>query len=200
MLHVSQSNSFHHQQYGEDTRTVRCQNLSMDAEVLARFRSGDEAAVKAVYERFGRAVYVVALSILGDEGLAADATQITFVKAWQAASAYDPARSFAPWIYAIARRTAIDMYRKERRVSPSDTLEVAVLGPSLETAWEVFEVRAALDQLSDEARVLIKLSHFAGLSHHEIAQHLGIPLGTVKSRSHRAHRQLQELLRHLEEA
>lgn len=172
----------------------------MDPEVLARFRSGDEAAVKAVYERYGRAVYVTALSILHDEGLAADATQMTFVKAWQAASTFDPERSFGPWVYAIARRTAIDLYRKERRVIVSEAVDSPTHGPDLESAWEIFEVRVALDQLPDEAQLLIKLSHFAGLTHTEIAEHLGIPVGTVKSRSHRAHQQLQQLLRHLEEA
>jgi len=172
----------------------------MDPEVLARFRAGDEAAVKAVYERYGRAVYAVALSILKDEGLAADATQTTFTKAWQASSTYDPERSFGPWVYAIARRTAIDIYRKERRSVPSDTVDTATSGPSLETAWEVFEVRVAIDQLPDEAQLLIRLSHFEGLSHGEIAEYLGIPIGTVKSRSYRAHQKLQELLRHLEEA
>lgn len=172
----------------------------MDPKVLARFRAGDESAVKAVYERYGRAVYAVTLSILRDEGLAADATQMTFIKAWQAGSTFDPARSFDPWIYAIARRTAIDIYRKETRVVPSESVDTAVAGPSLESAWEVFEVRLALDQLPEEEQLLIRLSHFEGLSHPEIAAHLGIPVGTVKSRSFRAHQKLHQLLRHLEEA
>ncbi len=172
----------------------------MDREVLARFRAGDETAVKTLYEQFGGAVYAVAFSILKDEGLAADVTQTTFTKAWRAASTYDPDRAFAPWIYAIARRTAIDVYRHERRSVPSENVDTTVQGPSLETAWEIFEVRLALDQLPDEAQLLIRLSHFEGMTHPEIAAYLGIPVGTVKSRSHRAHKQLLEMLRHLEEA
>jgi RNA polymerase sigma-70 factor, ECF subfamily len=171
----------------------------MDPEVLTRFQAGDEAAVKAVYERYGRAVHAVTLSILRDEGLAADATQTTFLKAWQASTTYDPGRDFGPWIYAIARRTAIDSYRKEIRSVASDDVEIVVPGPSLETAWEVFEVRLALDRLPEEDQRLIRLSHFEGFSHTEIAELLGIPVGTVKSRSHRAHKRLQELLIHLEE-
>lgn len=169
----------------------------MDRQVLDRFRAGDEAAVKTVYDRFGGPVYALSMSILGDPDLAADATQITFLKAWRAASTYDPNRSLGPWIYAIARRTAIDLHRKRARDVPSDQVDVVSVSPGLETAWEVFEVRAALDQLPDDERRVIRLSHFEGLTHVEIAEHLGIPVGTVKSRSHRAHRRLNEMLRHV---
>jgi RNA polymerase sigma-70 factor (ECF subfamily) len=171
----------------------------VDREVLERFRLGDEAAVKAVYDRFGGPVFALSMSILGEHGLAADATQQTFIKAWRAASTYDAERSFAPWIYAIARRTAIDLYRRRSRLVVSDDVDVPSFPPGLETVWEVFEVRAALDRLPDEERQVVKLSHFDGFTHVEIAQRLDIPVGTVKSRSHRAHRRLVEMLKHVEE-
>jgi RNA polymerase sigma-70 factor (ECF subfamily) len=176
------------------------QNPVVDREVLERFRLGDEAAVKAVYGRFGGPVFALSMSILGEHGLAADATQQTFIKAWRAASTYDPDRSFAPWIYAIARRTAIDLYRKRSRIVVSDEVDVVTFPPGLETVWEVFEVRSALDRLPDEEREVVKLSHFDGFTHVEIAERLDIPVGTVKSRSHRAHRRLVEMLKHVEEA
>jgi RNA polymerase sigma-70 factor (ECF subfamily) len=172
----------------------------VDREVLERFRLGDEAAVKAVYDRFGGPVFALSMSILGEHGLAADATQQTFIKAWRAASTYDAERSFAPWIYAIARRTAIDLYRRRSRLVVSDDVDLPTFPPGLETVWEVFEVRAALDRLPDEERQVVKLSHFDGFTHVEIAQRLDIPVGTVKSRSHRAHRRLVEMLKHVEEA
>ena len=171
----------------------------MDRELLQRFRAGDEAAVKAVYERFRGPVFAIAVSILRDRELAADATQQTFIKAWKAASTYDADRSIKPWIYAIARRTAIDIYRKRSRVIVKDNVDTVTLPRGLETAWEVFEVRAAVDELPDEERQVIKMSHFDGLTHNEIADAIGIPLGTVKSRSYRAHQRLIELLKHLEE-
>lgn len=171
----------------------------MDREILERFRAGDESAVKTVYERFRGPVFAISMSVLHDHGLAADATQLTFVKAWQAATTYDPDRELAPWIYAIARRTAIDIYRKNSRSVASDEVDSTAPPPALDTIWEVFEVRSALDRLPDEERQVIKLSHFDGLTHNEIAEHMGIPVGTVKSRSHRAHRRLVELLRHVEE-
>ena len=172
----------------------------MDRDLLDRFRTGDENAVKAVYERFRGPVFAISMSVLHDPGLAADASQQTFMKAWQAASTYDPERELGPWIYAIARRTAIDIYRRQVRTVVTDDVDSTAPPPALDTIWEVFEVRAALDRLSDEERQVIKLSHFDGLTHVEIAEHMDIPLGTVKSRSHRAHQKLLELLRHLEEA
>ncbi len=82
---------------------------------------------------------------------------------------------------------------------PSEDVDVVVLPPGLETAWEVFEVRSALDQLPDDERIVVRMSHFEGFTHVEIAERLGVPVGTVKSRSHRAHQRLIGLLRHVEE-
>jgi RNA polymerase sigma-70 factor (ECF subfamily) len=172
----------------------------VDRETLDRFRQGDETAVKAVYQRYAGPVFSVALSLLGDPDMAADVTQQTFIKAWRAASTYDPERSLGPWIYAIARRTAIDAHRRRSSRDLPMTTEPATIGEGLETAWEVFEVRLALEQLPEDEREVIRLSHLEGLTHSEIASVLDIPVGTVKSRSHRAHRRLHGLLKHLEEA
>ena len=161
-----------------------------------RFQAGDEDAVAAVYDRFSGAVFSLSLRILGDRGRAADATQQTFVKAWRAAETFDPRRDFAPWIYSIARRTAIDVYRKESRATPTELDEVPIEGPSFVATWEAFEVRAAVDQLQDDEREIVYLSHFGGLTQTEIAKKLDIPVGTVKSRSHRAHKSLLEKLSH----
>ncbi len=171
----------------------------VDRAMLEQFRDGDSLAVKAVYDEFGGPVYALSLSVLRDPDLAADATQQTFLKAWRASATYDPEREFRPWIYAIARRTAIDIYRKRKRVVPSDDVDEVTTPPGLETAWEVFEVRAALDRLPDAERVVVQLSHLEGLTHVEIAERLGIPVGTVKSRSHRAHQRLATLLSHVNE-
>lgn len=166
---------------------------------MERFRSGEEAAIKTVYERFGGAVFTVAMSILRDRQLAADVTQTTFLKAWRAAATYDPNREMAPWIYAIARRSAIDLYRKRSRFVPTDEIELVTLPPDLERAWETFEVRLALDQLPDPEREVLRLAYYDGLSQSEIAADLGIPLGTVKSRTARAYGRLNHLLRHMDE-
>ena len=70
---------------------------------------------------------------------------------------------------------------------------------SLEATWEAWQVRIALDQLPDDERQVVKLAWFDGLAHAEIADKLGVPVGTVKSRSHRAHRRLADLLAHVRE-
>lgn len=173
-----------------------------DARMMRRFQSGDPEAVRELYDRYGRAVFTVTLGALGDRVLAEEATQQTFIKAWKAAGRFEPGRDPAPWLYAIARRVAVDVYRRERRhrVERGDDTEMVALPPSFEGMWEAWEVRTALDQLSDEERAVIETTHYRGLTHEEAAAELGIPVGTVKSRSHRAHRRLADLLAHLREA
>jgi len=168
--------------------------------VRRRFRAGEPDAVRAFYEEFGRAVFSVAFGALGDRGLAEEAVQATFLQAWQACSRYDPDRDPAPWLYAIARRAAIDLYRRERRHATSgEQPEMAVLPDTFEATWEAWEVRLCLDRLSEEEREVVRAVHFLGMSHSEVAESLALPIGTVKSRSHRAHRRLAEMLAHLEE-
>ena len=171
----------------------------MDSEVFERFRSGDEEAAKWAYSKFSGAVFALSLNILRDPGRAADATQQTFIKVWRAAGSFDPTRAIEPWIYTIARRTAIDIYRAERNAPTLELVDTADPGPSMDRVWEVYQVRLAVDQLSDDEREVVRMSHFEGFTHPEIAERLDIPVGTVKSRSHRAHRNLLVLLAHLEE-
>ena len=173
-----------------------------DRELADRFPSGDDEIVRAVYRRFGGPVYTVAMSILGDAGRAADVVQATFVNAWQAAQRFDPSRELGPWLYTIARRQAIDAYRRERRSEPTDPseLDIVEMPPSLEQAWEAWQVRLALDELPVDERDVVRLSWYDGLAHPEIAERLGVPIGTVKSRSFRAHKRLASLLAHLRDA
>jgi RNA polymerase sigma factor (sigma-70 family) len=173
-----------------------------DADVAARFAAGDPDAVRAVYQSYGRLVYSVAYKVLGDVGLAEDATQQTFIQAWRAAGSFDPSRKLGPWLATIARRAAIDVHRQHRRHQSLDGLDSAdpalvSLPPSAEQISDVWEVRRALDTLPAQDRELIRLQHYRELTHAEIAERLNIPVGTVKSRSFRAHRRLAGLLGHL---
>jgi RNA polymerase sigma-70 factor, ECF subfamily len=170
-----------------------------DRELALRFSSGDDESVRAVYERYGRAVHTVAYSIVRNSATAADVVQATFVKAWRAAGTFNPERDLGPWLYTIARRQAIDTLRRERRVEPAEpeVIDVVELPPSLESTWEAWEVRLAVDQLPDDEREVVRLAWFIGLSHPEIADQLAVPVGTVKSRSHRAHKRLASLLAHV---
>lgn len=168
---------------------------------LRRFSEGDRDAVREVYREYGRAVFTVALGALGDRGLAEEAVQQTFLQAWRAAGRFDPERDPGPWLYAIARRVAVDIHRRERRHQSVDNPEaqVAVLSPSFEGTWEAWQVRSALDKLSAEERAIMRATHYLGLTLAETAERLGIPIGTVKSRSYRAHKRMATLLGHLKE-
>jgi RNA polymerase sigma-70 factor (ECF subfamily) len=175
----------------------------IDPAVVARFRAGDVEALGQVYDRYARAVWSVALTVLRDPGLAEDASQETFLRAWRAAADVDPARPLAPWLLTIARRTAIDVLRRETRPTQGGhdaEQDVVVQLPGIEHAWEAWEIRLALDELPADERAVVRLSHFEQLTHGEIAERLGVPVGTVKSRSHRAHRRLAGRLAHLVEA
>lgn len=173
---------------------------------MERFRAGDDDAVRTLYRHYGRLVFTVALRILGDRQLAEDAAQQAFLQAWRAASTFDIDRDPAPWLATITRRVAIDMQRSEAR-RPSTSLEVASadepalvsLPPSAETVWETWQVRAAIDDLQPDEREIVRLQHIEGHTQSEIAERLGLAVGTVKSRSFRAHQHLATRLKHLRE-
>ncbi len=188
----------------------------MDDDDLAdAFRTGSAEGLRAVYERYSGAVFAIALRVLGDRELAADAVQVTFLNAWRACGSLEPGRNawracgslepgrpMAPWLFTIARRAAIDLYRRRAHgpepVEPNDDATIA-LPPSMERIWEAWQIRIALDMLPAEEREVVRAQHFAGLTHAQIAQQLAMPIGTVKSRSHRAHRRLASMLGHLAE-
>jgi len=173
--------------------------------VRARFRDGDPDAVRAVYQAYGPLVYAVTFRVLGDRSLCEEATQQTFVRAWRAAASFDASRELDPWIAMIARRVAIDMYRREaaRATSPLDPVArehpALVASPAADAVLDVWEVRRAVSALPAELREIVRLQHFDGLAHDEIAARLGVPVGTVKSRSFRAHRRLARELGHLQD-
>jgi RNA polymerase sigma-70 factor (ECF subfamily) len=172
-----------------------------DAVLAQRFAAAEPDAIRQLYARFGRPVFTVAYSVLHDRALAAEAVQMTFLKAWQSAERYDPSRPLAPWLYSIARRTAIDVARSERRHVGNELRDTdAASNPlMMEDVWEAWQVRRAVDQLEAREREIVRLQHFEHLTHDEIATRLSIPIGTVKSRSHRAHQRLARALNYLRE-
>jgi RNA polymerase sigma factor (sigma-70 family) len=178
----------------------------VDQALLAAFRRGEAGGVRALYGEYGRLVYSVAHRVLGRHELAEEAAQQTFVRAWQAADRIDVDRDPAPWLATIAKRTAIDVYRREARRPASALNDVAAddpalvsLPPDIDALDAVWHVRRAIDTLPRDEATIVRLQHLDGLTHNEISEELGIALGTVKSRSHRAHRKLASLLGHLRE-
>jgi RNA polymerase sigma-70 factor, ECF subfamily len=173
---------------------------------LAAFARRDPAAVRALYREYGRLVYALTRRVLGRDDLAQEATQETFVRAWRAADRFDVERDPAPWLATIAKRAAIDIHRREARrpAGPLDRVAaddraVVTLPPDSDTVEVVWHVRRAIDTLPDDEATIVRLQHLAGLTHAEISEKLGIAVGTVKSRSHRAHHKLSARLGHLRE-
>lgn len=174
--------------------------MGPSADVVGAFRAGDPDAVRAIYREYGGPVATVARSIVRDPDMVADIVQQTFVKAWRASASFDGSRAFAPWLYSIARNTAIDALRSESRPTRGGhepEVDQAVDGTTLEQTWERYEIRRALDRLPTDEREVVRRSHLLGQTHDQIAAELGIPIGTVKSRSSRAHRRLAADLEHL---
>jgi RNA polymerase sigma-70 factor (ECF subfamily) len=176
-----------------------------DGELRRRFRDGDPVALGELYERFAGPLLALCRSQLRDIEQARDAVQQTFLRAWRSAATFDVGRPLGPWLFQICRRVCIDTYRRQRaRFEPLDDHEhdpaLSVTGPSLERSWLVWEVRQAIDALPAESREIIRLRHVDGWTVEQVAEFLDLPIGTVKSRSFRAHRHLLASLAHLRAA
>lgn len=162
-----------------------------ELELLQRIQQGDEEALVALHARYAGLVYSVALRVLNDSMAAEEVTQDAFMRLWHRAETFDPARgAFVPWLLTITRRLAIDTQRKHKR----DPLGAPVLMDDDPEAWEnVLPVDEretadrrllleAITALPDEQSQPIALAYFFGMSHSQIAEHLSLPLGTVKTR------------------
>src|ERR671939_1333754 len=164
--------------------------VTTDGEVIQRAAGGDRSAFEQLYERYARPVFGLALRRLGDRGRAEDAVQETFAAIWRSARSYRPERGpGAPWLYAVARNAIVDRTRVrwEPAAEPVDEPS-SEPGPAerAEEGWLSWRVHGALEQLPEHERSLIELAYWGGLSQSEIAQFLGIPLGTVKTRTRAA--------------
>ena len=161
-----------------------------DGELIRRTGDGDRNAFEVLYRRYSRPVFGLALRRLGDRGRAEDAVQETFASIWRAARSYRPERGpGAPWLYAVARNAIIDRSRI-RNEPPTDPPEEAStdIGPDeqAEASWSAWTIHRALEELSPNERAVIELAYWSGLSQSEVAEYLGIPLGTVKTRTRAA--------------
>ena len=159
-----------------------------DEDLLLAIARGNEGALAELYDRFGGVAYGLALRVLRDQALAEDAVQDAFLAAWRTAASFDPARGKAStWLLTIVHRRAVDLVRREDR-RRGEPLEDAPIAAGDETDEEAIvrderrRVRAALAVLTDNEREAIELAYYGGLSQSEIADRLGVPLGTVKSR------------------
>jgi RNA polymerase sigma factor (sigma-70 family) len=171
-----------------------------DETLLAQVGRGDEPALGELYDRFGRVAYGLAVRILRDKTLAEDAVQDAFLGAWRTAAAFDPRRGTAStWLMTLVHRRAVDLVRREDR-RKTDQLGDAPIA-SGETTDEQAAVReerrrvqAALAELPADQREALELAYYGGLTQSELAERLGVPLGTVKSRMFAGLAKLRDLL------
>jgi RNA polymerase sigma-70 factor (ECF subfamily) len=170
-----------------------------DEALIALAARGEEPALAALYDRYGRVAYGLALRVLRDSALAEDAVQEAFLAVWRSAHRYIPERSKAStWILTFVHRRAVDLVRREecRRADQLTDVE-AVGGVVDEDAWLRLErerVQTALRKLPDQQREAIELAYYGGFTQSELAERLGLPLGTIKSRMFTGLARLRELL------
>jgi len=176
-------------------------HLSDEALVALAARS-EQSALAELYDRFGRPAYGLALRILRDESLAEDAVQDAFLAVWRTAPRFVPERGKAStWILTLVHRRAVDLVRREER-RRTDALdpesEPGDRSPPVdEEAWLRLQrerVQSALRQLPDQQREAIELAYYGGFTQSELADRLGQPLGTIKSRMFLGLGRLRELL------
>ena len=185
------------------TRPPATVNLAQvsDEALVSLVASSDEQALAELYDRFGRVAYGLALRILRDEALAQDAVQEAFLGVWRSADQYLPERAKAStWILTLVHRRAVDLVRREdrRRGEPLDDAAEPVALSTVEgeatLGFQRRVVQEALKGLPSDQREALELAYYGGLTQSELAERLGQPLGTIKSRMFMGLARLRDLL------
>jgi RNA polymerase sigma factor (sigma-70 family) len=183
-----------------DRDETRDSNDPSDEQILEAVGRGDHDALGVLYDRFGRLAYGLAFRILRDGALAEDAVQEAFLAVWRSADAYKRERAKpSTWILTVVHRRAVDLVRREerRRGEPLEAAPEPTSGPADEDATlreRRAAVQAALTELPGDQRQALELAYYGGLTQSELAERLGVPLGTVKSRMFAGLGRLRELL------
>jgi len=171
-----------------------------DEALVALVARSDETALAELYDRFGRVAYGLARRILRDDSLAEDAVQEAFLAAWRSAARFVPERAKAStWLLTLVHRRAVDLVRREERRradSLADEREAAG-GATDEAVWLRYErerVQDALKRLPDQQREALELAYYGGFTQSELADRLGQPVGTIKSRMFTGLSRLRDLL------
>jgi len=165
---------------------------SDEAALLEGVGGGDLDALEELYRRYGRRVYAFGLRLLGDPGLSEELVQEAFLRVWRSATRFDSDRGTVPaFVFAITRNVAIDLWRRpsSRPLPPQPS--AAELTDATNEVVIGITVRDALDVLTPTHREVLELGYREGLTQVEIARRLGIPLGTVKTRTYYALRALK---------
>ena len=179
-----------------------------DGVLLRRVADGDDTALEALYDRYGRPAFALARRITGEQVFAEEVVQEVFLALWRDPEKYDPARGgFPSWLLATTHHKAVDAVRREETVrrrratlaeeAVSYTSATSDLPPVEDAAWSGLRgerVRKALSSLPEPQREALVLAYYAGYTQREIAERTNTPLGTVKTRMLAGMRRLRDLL------
>jgi RNA polymerase sigma factor (sigma-70 family) len=171
-----------------------------DEALVALVARADDSALAELYDRFGHVAYGLALRVVRDPGLAEDAVQEAFLAVWRSAARFVPERAKAStWILTLVHRRAVDIVRREepRRTEPLEAAPQPSANLTEDEAWlrlRRTRVQEALRRLPDQQREALELAYFGGFTQSELADRLGEPLGTIKSRMFTGLARLRELL------
>jgi RNA polymerase sigma-70 factor (ECF subfamily) len=185
---------------GTGARGERPLEQATDEELLGLVARSDDLALAELYDRFGGVAYGLALRILRDDPLAQDAEQDAILAVWRSAAAFLPERARpSTWSLTLVHRRAVDLVRRvqRRRTEPLEPELFPATGSSDEEASVRFHrrvVQDALGQLPPDQRQALELAYYGGLSQSEVAEKLGQPLGTIKSRTFAGLARLRDLL------
>ena len=187
---------------GDTESQTPARNLAhlSDEALLALASRAHENALGELYDRYGRVAYGLALRIVRDPSLAEDAVQEGFLAVWRSAGAFLAEQGKpSTWILTLVHRRAVDLVRREerRRADPLDDTEQPTGEATDEEAWLRAQrqvVQEALRKLPPDQREAIELAYYGGFTQSELAEKLGLPLGTIKSRMFTGLKRLRELL------
>lgn len=166
--------------------TSKGRDFLSDEDLLRRVADRDQSAMAVIFDRHGRLVYSIALRVLKDTSAAEDVMQEIFFRLWQ-----DPTRrgsdrgSLAAWLAVVARNRAVDGLRRRKPTDPVDEVPLAAKGDLAEEVVQrglMEKLQRQMEKLPAEQHRPIDMAFFEGLTHNEIAERTGLPLGTIKTR------------------
>jgi len=180
--------------------TVAMVMIPSEAELITKAQNGERNAFSELVCIHAQGVRNVIYRMCGDPQIAEDAAQETFIQAWKHLPSYRPQTSLRNWLYRIAVNAATDLLRKEKHILPNALEDLQLRDPQLGPEALFFEeermalIQKAILSLPEASRVVLVLREYEGMSYHEIADALDIPVGTVMSRLNYARKSLKDKL------
>jgi RNA polymerase sigma-70 factor (ECF subfamily) len=169
----------------------------LEQHIVSLLNEGDKRAIPLIYENYSNSLYGVIIKVTGNEALAEDALQETFIKVWKYSKKYDPSKAkLFTWLYRVARNTAIDKLRshnlkfeKEVQISNSNVYKL----PAMSLNQDAIDLKKHVASLESKYQIVLRALFFEGMTQQEASDELDIPLGTVKSRLKIGLRELKKI-------